>query len=77
MAYNLGTTEAWLFGTGHEVVDNRLSPYNESQMDFSNNCKGRDLGTNGSPFTCEVKCMKALEKGDLTTQLPKKGGYGY
>jgi RHS repeat-associated protein len=77
MAYNLGATEAWFFGTGHEVIDNRLSPYNESQMDFFNNCKGRDLGTNGSPFICEIKCMRALERGDLNTLPSEKGGYGY
>ena len=57
MTTSLGSFEAWLFGTGHEVFDNKLSPYNESQMDFANNCKGRELGDNGSSLSCEEKCM--------------------
>ena len=77
LAYNLGSVEAWLFGTGHEVFQNKLSPYNESQMDLANNCTGRELGTNGSPFTCEIKCMNAVINGSLVTAPPQGGGYGY
>jgi len=77
MTTSIGSFEAWLFGTGHEVFDNKLSPYNESQMDFANNCKGRELGDNGSSLSCEEKCMQALGNGDLITNPPQGGGYGY
>jgi hypothetical protein len=77
MSYELGGFEAWTFATGHELFDNHLAPYNESQMDFANNCSGRDLGSDGSPFTCEVKCMNAAKNGDLITSPPKGAGIGY
>ena len=76
MTYELGSLDAWLYGTGHEVWDNELTPYSESKMDLRNNCTGRELGDNKSPFNCKSKCFKALKDGKLVTS-PLVGGVTY
>ena len=77
MTYELGSFDAWLYGTGHEVWDNELTPYEESRMDLRNNCTGRELGSDNSPFNCKTKCLRALQDGKLVTAPVTTQGITY
>lgn len=78
MAKELGSFDAWVFGTGHELEDELTlepQPLNELRMDLNNNDVGRQCGKDKTR-SCEDNCMDALMFGELTTINPPNKGIG-
>ena len=75
MRMESGSFDAWVFGTGHELWDNRNEPDNQKKMDLNNNWYGRTCQINKGD-SCEQKCSEALQSGQLTTITPANEGAG-
>jgi RHS repeat-associated protein len=72
MAKQCGRWTAWAAGYGHEVLDNHLTPPDESAMDNFNNMEGRACGARAC--SCEACCIGKTRCGGLALkpgQLPE------